>query len=1597
MRKRSAIQQIMAMTLCLVLVIGAIPVSALAQNTGADYEPKAAALHDESSLLGSSLASTMLKSLASGAMSSLGEYGMEKALEGIFGKEADAVALAFEELKGEIGAIKSQLEDLSAKVDIAALRSNLNNYGAFIGKYAGVYDSFCSIYEACAKDPAMTQRFAKELYFGTDWNYMVEGNSVINATLNLGNELTRPLSGGYNIFGAFDTLDKYTNRWEHQGYEQRKAFRNSAICTYSLFSFMSQLACQAVLDSKESDEFERIKARDRKTALQQNAAKVEEMDARCAVKEHPDLRIYRDTKKGADLYVFYKQVQSARVYGTSDPEWANFTSTSTLGTKEFLLPIAKTSKFNREDDRYFKDVFSLYSQQPSITMYQRIYSDYKADNGGSGVDLYNIFFDQNRGGFTKPSDLTGRAKFATQTYLWKSISSFNGSWSTTLMNDQGQPKSCTLIDVYFHPTERVVSERLGEKVYSPYYYYGTVEQGKLMQPEDEPSPEPADRISGMASFYELPYMEQVVLTVEPKAGYTCQWHINTRDGGGYQKISGATDGSYTLPPLSAEMNGYQYICTFIPGSGGESPPEDIWADYLATAPVTLQLVGEGVLVPETEHAVSSVQELEAALERVSEGDWNGHTLRLTGDIEYPRPITLISRSLVIDTNGFTLSVNPSAASEPNVDPMSSSPEIAAIYVGSDAALMTNGGALNVQAGAGVAYGVYAVSESIAQVGSVTSSGGGIAVYVSNGGSVNVSGAIRAEGEDAVGTKCVDGGSVDVGGDVTIAGAYSCGAYIASSNGVSSKIEIDGNIAVSGRGSRGAYLDSEEAELTANGNVTVTGGAAGISAGLGTATVQGSVSAPDYAINAWNGAVVRVEGSVSVSEKNAVAIHSFGAAVNVNGDVSSAGSGGAGVIAAAWELSDPPAGAEVTVDGTISAATPLRIEGLSVEEGEYMEPSSKPGYRTYTDRTSTVWAKPGSFNIPVFYTLTVNAGGGVADGSGQYISGAEVSISAGFRSGYSFHGWHSDNGGSFANSNSSVTTFTMPAGNVTITARWLYIGDDSTGSDPSSGGNIRTAPIEALLGNAPNQPVRATAPVTATAGTDGFVNAAIPNRAVNEAIAEAQAAANAQGRAANGIAVELAVTLPKGATSLTTTLSRDSLNSLVVTGVSSLALTGSPVSLSLDLIALQEIREKSSGDISITIAPATGLSTEAKTLLGNRPVYNIDIRYVTDGKAVNVTTLGIGTATLSIPYIPERNEAVGSLFGVYVDTNGKAQHLLGSAYDPNSGSVIFTTTHLSLYGIGYTAPSAKFTDIPSHWGKESIDYVVGRGILSGTSNTTFEPDTAMTRGMLVTTLGRLADVNIKAYTTGSFTDVAADKYYTPYIEWAYKKGIVQGIGSQQFAPDRAVTREEIAVIFANYAKATGYPLPVAREATAYTDASHIGSTYNAAVAAMQHAGIMMGGSNNRFNPKSNATRVELSVMLHRYIKLTIDPATAQGWAKNDAGQWLYYKNAKPLIGWQTIDGVKYYFYATGALQTGWVKDDTGNWCFYFGNVRVIGWWDIGSGDAKRTHYFDTKGSMTAGKWLQIDEKWYYFNADGSLARNTIIDGYEVDENGVRTPK
>lgn len=72
----------------------------------------------------------------------------------------------------------------------------------------------------------------------------------------------------------------------------------------------------------------------------------------------------------------------------------------------------------------------------------------------------------------------------------------------------------------------------------------------------------------------------------------------------------------------------------------------------------------------------------------------------------------------------------------------------------------------------------------------------------------------------------------------------------------------------------------------------------------------------------------------------------------------------------------------------------------------------------------------------------------------------------------------------------------------------------------------------------------------------------------------------------------------------------------------------------------------------------------------------------------------------------------------------------SFYDINSGSVLISTGNFPTYGVGYTTPSAKFMDISSHWAKESIEYVVDRELLAGITETTFSPNSGMTRALLV---------------------------------------------------------------------------------------------------------------------------------------------------------------------------------------------------------------------------------------------------------------------------
>ena len=260
----------------------------------------------------------------------------------------------------------------------------------------------------------------------------------------------------------------------------------------------------------------------------------------------------------------------------------------------------------------------------------------------------------------------------------------------------------------------------------------------------------------------------------------------------------------------------------------------------------------------------------------------------------------------------------------------------------------------------------------------------------------------------------------------------------------------------------------------------------------------------------------------------------------------------------------------------------------------------------------------------------------------------------------------------------------------------------------------------------------------------------------------------------------------------------------------------------------------------------------------------------------------------------------------MDAKGKVHWLTNSVYDSVEQVLRFSTDHFSTYGIGYKQTNTAFTDISTHWAKEDIEFVVSRGLFSGTSNTTFSPNTAMTRGMFVTALGRLANADVSSYTKSSFTDVKSDAYYMGYIEWASKNSIVNGVGNNKFSPDQSITREQMAVIMSNYAKTIGYALPKVHVENTFADNGKISTYAKEAVKQMQMAGVISGKNGNLFDPQGTATRAEVSAVLRRFVELAISSDTMQGWTMNDSGKWMYYENGNPVTGKKDIGGTTYTF-------------------------------------------------------------------------------------------
>lgn len=202
-------------------------------------------------------------------------------------------------------------------------------------------------------------------------------------------------------------------------------------------------------------------------------------------------------------------------------------------------------------------------------------------------------------------------------------------------------------------------------------------------------------------------------------------------------------------------------------------------------------------------------------------------------------------------------------------------------------------------------------------------------------------------------------------------------------------------------------------------------------------------------------------------------------------------------------------------------------------------------------------------------------------------------------------------------------------------------------------------------------------------------------------------------------------------------------------------------------------------------------------------------------------------------------------------------------------ITFETDHFSLYSVvnkdkGMTTYSKlPFSDVRiADWFYNDVKYVYEKGMMAGTAADVFAPNATTTRAMIVTILYRL-EGSPAVTGTSAFVDVPAGQWYTDAVNWAAANQIVKGTSATTFAPNDSITREQMAAILYRYAQYKGYDVTKKADLSGYSDNSQVSAYAKDALAWANAAKLINGVTNTTLAPQGNATRAQVSAILHRF--------------------------------------------------------------------------------------------------------------------------------------
>ncbi len=503
-------------------------------------------------------------------------------------------------------------------------------------------------------------------------------------------------------------------------------------------------------------------------------------------------------------------------------------------------------------------------------------------------------------------------------------------------------------------------------------------------------------------------------------------------------------------------------------------------------------------------------------------------------------------------------------------------------------------------------------------------------------------------------------------------------------------------------------------------------------------------------------------------------------------------------------------------------------------------------------SSTAWAEftlKGNQSEPEYYTINISSDGNGTAGANITTAAeeTEITLTAAANSGYCFKEWQVIDGGVTVANNK----FIMPANDVTVKAVFEQIPTEPV--EPVNPGNTTQTPAEnkiVLEDGIAKTRINSTLDSNKKAGV-----AAISKETLDNMFRQTKENADGTKR------VIIEVPEVKDAEAYITKFSEGALSE--EDGNKFIEIRTTDATLVVPMNMLKGEKEKGNIELSIGMADKTDITEGIRKKIGERPV--IELNLSVGGNTVNWNNPK-APVIVSLKYNPDNKELKKHehISVWYIDGDGKVNTIPNGRYNPDTGMVTFIAKHFSKYAIAYVEKT--FNDLAGYsWAKNCIEVMASKGIISGTTETSFNPGADISRADFITLLVKVLELD--AEFSSNFTDVKAEEYYYEAVGIAKALGITAGTGKNMFDPKAPITRQDMMLLVTKALKVAGKSdlKGTMNDIKSYSDAPKVSSYAVESVAGLVKAGIVS-GYDNKIDPAGKTTRAQAASIIYKLYNL-----------------------------------------------------------------------------------------------------------------------------------